>query len=148
LILNVVDASSPSAKEHTAHVAAVLAEIGAAGIPQILVMNKIDRVLADEGELESLKQRLIASQANVRAVGISAITGAGIDSLLAAVDEALPLDPIVRATFQVPAGDGATLALLHEFGRVLATRYIEDVCEVDAEIPESLQRRLPPALER
>ena len=60
LILHVVDASAPSAKEHTAHVAAVLTEIGAAEIPQILVMNKIDRVLAEEGELDSLKQRLIA----------------------------------------------------------------------------------------
>jgi GTP-binding protein HflX len=148
LILHVVDGSSPSAKEHTAYVAAVLTEIGAAEIPQILVMNKIDRVLADEGELESLKQRLIAGQANTRAVGISAITGAGIDSLLAAIDEALPLDPLVRATFRVPAGDGATMALLHEFGRVLATRYIDDMCELDAEIPESLQRRLPPPLER
>jgi len=148
LILHVVDASSPSAKEHTAHVSAVLAEIGAAGIPQILVMNKIDRVLADEGELESLKQRLVASQSNLRAVGISAITGAGIDSLLAEIDEALPLDPLVRATFQVPAGDGSTLALLHEFGRVLETRYIDDLCEVDAEIPKSLARRLPKPLER
>jgi GTP-binding protein HflX len=143
LILHVVDASAPSAKEHTAHVAAVLTEIGAAEIPQILVMNKIDRVLADEGELDSLKQRLIAGQANVCAVSISAITGAGMDQLLASIDEALPLDPIVRATFRVPAGDGATLALLHEFGRVLRTEYVGDVCEVDAEIPESLQRRLP-----
>jgi len=143
LILHVVDASSTSAREHTAHVAAVLTEIGAAEIPQILVMNKIDRVLADEGELDSLKQRLIAGQANMRAVGISAITGAGIGDLLALIDEALPLDPIVRATFRVPAGDGATLALLHEFGRVLDTRYIDDMCEVDAEVPESLQRRLP-----
>jgi GTP-binding protein HflX len=148
LVLHVVDASSPSAKEHTAHVSAVLAEIGAAGIPQILIMNKIDRVLADEGELESLKQRLMASQSNLRAVGISAITGSGIDCLLGAIDEALPLDRLIRATFQVPAGDGSTLALLHEFGRVLATRYIDNLCEVDAEIPESLARRLPPALER
>jgi GTP-binding protein HflX len=147
LVLHVVDASSPSAKEHTAHVAAVLTEIGAAEIPQILVMNKIDRVLADEGELDSLTQRLIAGQANMRAASISAVTGAGMDGLLALIDEALPLDPIVRATFRVPAGDGATLALLHEFGRVLETRYSGDVCEVDAEVPESLQRRLPAAVE-
>jgi GTP-binding protein HflX len=66
-----------------------------------------------------------------------------VDRLLASIDEALPLDPIVRATFRVPAGDGATLALLHEFGRVLRTEYIGDVCEVEAEVPESLQRRLP-----
>jgi GTP-binding protein HflX len=148
LILHVVDASAASAREHTAHVAAVLAEIGAAGIPQILVLNKIDRIVADEGEVEALKQRLIAGQANTRAVSISAVTGAGMDGLLAAMDETLPLDRLVHATFRVPAGDGATLALLHEFARLLATRYFGDVCEVEAEIPESLQRRLPAPVER
>ncbi len=121
LILHVVDASSPSAKEHTAHVSAVLAEIGAAEIPQILVMNKIDRVLADEGELDSLKQRLIGRPGRMSAPWVSRRSPerAWIH-LLASIDEALPLDPLVRATFQVPAGDGSTLALLHEFGRVLA----------------------------
>jgi hypothetical protein len=48
----------------------------------------------------------------------------------------------VNATFHLSAGDGATLALLHEFGKVLETRYSGDSCEVEAEIPESLKRRL------
>jgi GTP-binding protein HflX len=65
-----------------------------------------------------------------------------VAGLLAAVDEALPLDPIVQATLQLNAGDGATLALLHQFGRVLSTRYEGEKCEVEAEIPESLKRRL------
>ena len=76
-----------------------------------------------------------------RGVAISALTGAGIDNLLAAIDEALPLDPIVRATFRLSAGDGASMALLHEFGQVLETRYYGEYCEMEAEIPESLQRR-------
>jgi len=58
------------------------------------------------------------------------------------IDEVLPVDPVVRATFEISAGDGATLALLHEFGRVLATRYTGEICSVDAEVPESLKRRL------
>jgi hypothetical protein len=45
-------------------------------------------------------------------------------------------------SLRIPASDGATLALLHEFGRVLSTRYDGAVCEVEAEIPESLKRRL------
>jgi len=32
--------------------------------------------------------------------------------------------------------------LLHQFGRVLATRYDGEYCEIDAEVPESLERRL------
>ena len=44
LLLHVVDASSPSAEEQTAHVLATLNEIGAGETPQILVLNKIDLV--------------------------------------------------------------------------------------------------------
>ena len=131
LVLHVVDASSPSAAEHTAHVLKVLAEIGAAQIPQILIMNKMDRL---SGEA--------ARHPATRGVAISALTGAGIDQLLAAIDHALPLDPIVRATFRLSAGDGASMALLHEFGQVLQTRYDGDYCEMETEIPESLRRRV------
>ena len=145
LVLHVVDVSSSAAAEHTAHVTKVLAEIGAAEVPQILVVNKIDRVLDAEVEVETIRRRLgsqVSGQENVRIVCVSAMMGAGIDRLLSAIDEVLPLDRLVRATFRLPAGDGATLALLHEFGRVLATHYTGDQCEVEAEIPESLGRRL------
>jgi GTP-binding protein HflX len=76
------------------------------------------------------------------------MTGAGIDELLRVIDEALPLDPVVRASFRLPLGDGATLALLHQFGRVLDTSYGTEWCEVEAEIPESLKRRLAAANRR
>jgi 50S ribosomal subunit-associated GTPase HflX len=62
--------------------------------------------------------------------------------LLAAIDDVLALDPIVRTTLELSASDGAALAMLHEFGRVLETRYSEDRVVVEAEIPESLLRRL------
>jgi GTP-binding protein HflX len=144
LILHVVDSSAPSAVEHTAHVLQVLAEIGAAAIPQILVMNKMDKLPGGEADSESLQRRLMAAgdHPTARAVAISAATGSGVDRLLAAIDEVLPLDPIVETTLVLDAGDGATLALLHQYGRVLKTRYSGDQVEVDAEIPTSLQRRL------
>ncbi len=147
LILHVVDASSPAAAEHTTHVLKVLAEIGAAEIPQILVMNKMDRVGGDAADTAALARRLLGdpgAQSPTRAVGISAMTGAGMERLLGAIDEALPLDPIVRTTLRLSQGDGASLAMLHEFGRVLSTRYLEEegLVEVEAEVPESLQRRL------
>ena len=154
LVVHVVDVSSAAAAEHTTHVLQVLAEIGAAAIPQILVLNKIDRVEGGEAapDAEAVKRRLLAGsvlgsdgpegQPDPRAVAISALTGEGMDGLLKAIDQLLPLDPIVTATFRLPAGDGATLALLHEFGKVLATRFGGDFYEVEAEIPESLERRL------
>ena len=125
LVLHVVDASAPAAAEHTAHVLKVLAEIGAAEIPQILVLNKVDRLEPDAADAAALRQRLWAKPAGtqaMRAVAMSARRPAqGIDRLLAAIDEVLPLDPVVRTTLRLSAGDGATLALLHEFGRVLDT---------------------------
>ena len=144
LILHVVDVSSAAAPEHVAHVSKVLGEIGASEIPQILVMNKLDRLAADSAAGESaLRRRLLGdAAASAPAVAISALTGAGIDGLVGAIDRALLLDPIVRAKFRLPLADGATLALLHEFGRVLDVRYTGHECEVEAEIPESVQRRL------
>ena len=142
LVLHVVDAASPVAAEHTAHVFKVLAEIGAAEVPQILVLNKIDRA----GDAAALERRLLGEAAGVsqqiRAVAISALTGEGIPLLLAAIDEAVALDPIVRTTLDLEVADGATLALLHACGRVLEAQYSGDRVVVEAEIPESLQRRL------
>jgi GTP-binding protein HflX len=145
LILHVVDISSASAAEHTAHVFKVLAEIGAAEVPQVLVVNKLDRLPAGEADTGSIQRRLWSEAGGhgpARVVAVSALNGMGVDSLLAVIDEVLPIDPLVRATLHVPAADGATLALLHEFGRVLATSYTGEDCEIEAEIPESLSRRL------
>ena len=75
-------------------------------------------------------------------MAISALTGQGIDGLLAAIDTVLPFDPIVRVHLQLPSSDGARIAMLHDLGRVLETRYVGDACELEVEIPESLRRRL------
>src|ERR1041385_8283956 len=60
LVLHVVDLSSPAAAEHVIHVLKVLSEIEAAAIPQILVMNKVDRLPAGEADTETLKRRLLS----------------------------------------------------------------------------------------
>ena len=145
LVLHVVDMSSPAAAGHVEHVSKVLAEIGASGIPQILVLNKIDRIPEGDSTAEVAARRLIAAAglaAETRAVAISALTGTGAGELLRAIDETVPLDPVTRENFRIPAGDGATLAMLHQFGRVLEARYSGEWCHVVAEIPESLKRRL------
>jgi len=140
IVLHVVDVSAPLAGEHIAHVLKVLAEIGAAGIPQILVMNKIDRLDADDADLDFLKRRF--GQADARSVGISALSGQGVPELIATIDQVLPLDPLIHAKFQVAPGDGATISMLHNFGRVIDTRYAGDTCEIEAEVPESLIHRI------
>ena len=142
LILHVVDISSPHAFPQTGHVLKVLAEIGAAAIPQLLVLNKVDRL--PEADVEAARRRLLGDSetAATRAVAVSALTGYGIDGLLAAIDEVLLFDPVVRVRLRFPLSEGARISQVHELGRVLETRYAADSCEMDAEIPESLRRRL------
>jgi GTP-binding protein HflX len=143
LLLHVVDASSPAAAEHTAHVLETLRAIGAAQTPQILVLNKAD-LIQGEGDSSALARRILGDPEHqpAGAVAISARTGAGLDALLAKIDETLPLDPVSACVFRFPISEGAPLHLLHEFGRVVSTRYTEDSCEVEALAPDSLRRKL------
>jgi GTP-binding protein HflX len=82
LLLHVVDSASPEREEHIAAVNAVLAEIGAAEVPQVVVYNQIDRVpgLAPEVVRDSCGKIL-----NIK---VSAFTGAGIEALREALGEA------------------------------------------------------------
>ena len=141
LVLHVVDMASPSALEQAARVGEVLDEIGAAHVPRILVLNKMDRAGA---AAEPLARRLSAAAPGETggAIAISALTGDGIGHLLDAIDVALPVDLTSSVTLRLPAADGATLALLHQFGRVIKTRYSGNHCVVEATIPESLEVRL------
>lgn len=136
LILQVVDFSSPHAAARTGHVLRVLSDIGAGEIPQLLVLNKMDAV--GEGARPETLEKL----ANAESVAVSALTGAGIDELLAAIDEVLPFDPVVRVRFKVPLTEGGSIALLHELGRVAQSRYTDQYCEIEADVPDSVKRRL------
>ena len=143
LLLHVVDASSPEAAQQTAHVLATLSEIGAMSTPQILVLNKVDKI-PGEPDTASIARRILSDPDHqpAGAVAISARTGDGFDALLQKIDETLTLDPVSPCVFHFPIAEGAPLHLLHEHGRVTATRYTGESCEVEALTPESIRRRL------
>ena len=80
LLLHVVDASSADRVAQIAAVNEVLAEIGADGIPQVLVYNKID--------LTRLPARIVRDDCGkISAVWISAESGEGIDFVRLALEE-------------------------------------------------------------
>jgi len=82
VLLHVVDASQGALEEHLAAVESLLDELQVRDRPTILVLNKMDRVESDKSV-----ERLMVSRPRV--VPISAATGKGIESLLAAIETAL-----------------------------------------------------------
>jgi GTP-binding protein HflX len=88
LLLHVVDASSPQLAEQMAEVERVLDEIGAAGVPQILVFNKLDRL--DATRRPRALADAIERQAGERVprIFVSATTGEGLDALRGAIAHA------------------------------------------------------------
>jgi len=105
LLLHVVDASDPRREEHVTQVDAVLAEIGADDIPQIIVYNKIDR-LALEPRIDR------DSHGQAVAVWISAEQRTGLDLLSLAVAERLTRFTR-RARVRVAASAGALRSRLY-----------------------------------
>ncbi|HTS21802.1 MAG TPA: GTPase HflX [Casimicrobiaceae bacterium] len=83
LLLHVVDASHPDRDAQVAAVDAVLAEIGAAAVPRILLLNKCDAAALESGVERD-------EYGKIRAVRLSALTGAGVPELAAALAERFP----------------------------------------------------------
>jgi GTP-binding protein HflX len=116
LLLHLVDLANPLVAEQIHVIEEVLAEIGAADIPTILVPNKIDLAPAAPP---------LGGLNNGAAIGvcpISARSGAGIDALLKLVGETLDKhkEPF-RASF-APSQAGL-IALLRERGRVVSEHH-------------------------
>lgn len=147
LILHVVDVSAPHASAQIGHVLKVLSEIDAAAIPQLLVLNKVDRLPNADADVEAMRHRVLGDSGAgpdghpTRAVAVSALTGLGVGGMLSAIDDVLAFDPIVRTRLRLPLSEGARISMVHDLGRVLQTKYVGDVCEMEVEIPESLLRR-------
>jgi GTPase len=105
LLLHVVDASNPRRAEQLAQVDAVLEEIGARAIPQLIVYNKIDRIGA-EPRLDRDAEGAAA------AVWLSAEQRTGLELLARAVTERLAR-LARRARLRMPASAGALRSRLY-----------------------------------
>ena len=129
LLLHVVDVSDPRRDEHIDEVNRVLAEIGAADLPQVLVFNKIDRI-----ESPPRIDRDEAGRATH--VWVSAARSLGLDLLREAVAERLSR-VARRATLRVAVNAGETRARLYAASLVRAERIAEDGgFEIDTELSE------------
>jgi GTP-binding protein HflX len=131
LLLHVVDLSHSQADEQILAVNAVLEEIGAAGKPTLMVLNKIDR----------FENRLLLDQYRERfpgAVGVSARSGEGIPELLCELGAMLrPVREFLE--LQIPHEASAVMARLHAVGQVVERDYSGQVARFKARIPPHLR---------
>ncbi len=133
LIIHVSDASSPLSAEQDAQVDRVLSELGAGQKPALHVKNKID--LLPPKQRDSLRD-------DARTVHVSAGKGIGLTTLLDRIDQALSEDSPKRVRLRVPQREGKALAMLEAGSRIYGREYKGGAVEIEAEIPESLARRM------
>lgn len=127
LLLHVVDASRPDREERIEAVRRVLGEVGAEDVPQLLVLNQMDRVSGPDGE------RL--TRCFPEAVGVSAVTGTGQAALTTAIARMLGIDPRRVSPDAAAAGEPQHLAYDDRQGRVSWRDSRGERVPVDAGVP-------------
>ena len=133
LILHVVDGSDADPRSQLAAVREVLSEVGAADVPELVVINKADA--ADSIELEGLQL------SERQSVIVSAATGEGIDKLMAEIERLLPRSQR-EVSVVIPYDRGDLVARAHDEGEVLTVHHGGEGTELTARVPLGLAAAL------
>jgi GTP-binding protein HflX len=138
LLLHVVDAADPLREERIAQVDAVLREIGAGDIAQMLVFNKIDRL---DGGFARHDVPGDGSDRVRERVWLSARDGEGLPLLRDALGTRLGLRR-VQAELQLPPSSGRLRARLHEIGAVRGEHHDEHGWRLELDLAETDAARI------
>lgn len=132
LLLHMVDASDPDPEGQIDAVHAVLEEVGAIEVPELIVLNKSD--IADPIDIGRLKR------AFPDAPVISAATGEGAADLLDRLSEILRSQSVLLR-MRVPYDRGDVVAAAHRLGDVIAEKHEEDATLIEARVPTTEESR-------
>jgi GTP-binding protein HflX len=135
LILHVVDGSDADPEGQLRAVREVLVEIGAADVPEIVVVNKTDA--ADP----LVVSRLLRLERG--AVALSARTGRGIAELREVIEAQLPRPPVELEAL-VPYDRGELVSRMHRTGEVISVEHEPGGTRVRARVSEGLAAALEP----
>jgi len=137
LLVHVVDASASDPRAHMDAVRAVLREIGADDVPELIVFNKADLVGRTSADPDDVT-RLV--QSHPGSVLLSAQTGEGLERLLTAIGDRLrEMTHVVELV--VPYDRGDVVAAVHRHGEVVSECHDPDATRMWARIrPEDLGR--------
>ncbi len=128
LLLVVVDAADENCFEQFNQVQKVLKEIHAEKIPQLILLNKIDRVGSDHARLSSLDSYFPG------ALHISAKTQEGFEELISQVTERL-LGSLKK--YSIPFSRTDIVELIRKNGTIEKEEWLESSVELEARMPGS-----------
>jgi GTP-binding protein HflX len=135
LIVHMVDVSQPDPAAQIDAVRKVLAEVGAADLPELLVLNKVDLI-------DDLSRARLARQ-YPGAPQISAVTGEEIDRLLLDIGARLPhLEVCLSALLPFQRGD--LLDRAYREGEVLEVEHLGEGTRLVVRAPAALAHALGP----
>lgn len=135
-LVHVLDAGHPQVEAFHKTTLAVLGELGAADKKILTVFNKID-TLPDASTLATLRN------GHPDAIFMSVLTGEGQDVLMARMADLLA-DTMVMVHLHLPHSEGRMVSLIHEHGRVCASKYEDDYISVQAMVPTRMHAKFLP----
>jgi GTPase len=138
LVVHLVDAAQPDPVAQVEAVRKALTEVGAAGVPELLVLNKAD--LVDDLSRARLTRQFPGAPL------VSAASGEGIDDLLTEIGARLP-HPDVYLTAVLPFQRGDLLDRAYREGEVLEVEHQADGTRLVVRAPAALVHVLGPFAE-
>ena len=127
LLLHVADIAHPNVEEQIATVDDVLAGLGAADIPTLVVYNKIDALPEKDGIAPALPA----------GISISALTGHGLPELAEQLDLILS-ETMMPIEVLIPYKAGEMIDLIHRFGIVMREAHQQEGTFIEGRIPRTM----------
>lgn len=137
-LIQVVDASDREALRHYETTCEVLAELGAADKPMVVVWNKTD-LIPDEVRESTLAA--LADKVQCPSICASVLQEKGMDTLLASCVEMLS-HRVTTARYRIPLAESRIIAIMHRDGKVVNTEYEGNDALVEAILPREFAARL------
>lgn len=140
LLLHVVDITHPNAVSQAKSVRDTLCEIDADNVQSVTALNKIDLLPEPRLAMERIDEF-------ERAVPISAKTGEGINTLLAAIENEL-YESMAYVKINLPYKEGRLISLFHEQGIVEGEDHQEKAIILRGHLPKRLLTQFDPYCEQ
>lgn len=137
-LIQVVDASDPEALRHYETTCEVLAGLGAAEKPMVVVWNKIDLI---PPELREETLAALRGKVTCPSLSMSVRESRGVDDLLAACVQMLS-HRVSTARYRIPLAESRYIAIMYRDGKVLSTEYEGNDAIVEAILPKEFAARM------